>query len=126
VRSQTMLLFALMSLADRKDRFRDRKQPYAHFKPVSLVFSVTKVALIRVIVHSSSKEHFHVPEKSSARAQLLLSELGPGFIKDILITSTARGYEYAAVKYLTPKRAGQLMRGSWLGVHSSRDCLILN
>lgn len=101
----------IISRLTNKNQFRDRKAPYAHFAPVSIVFSVTKTLLVRVIVHSASKEEFHIPEKASARLRLVASELGPGTLKDILITSTARTYEHVAATVLTAKKAGQLMRG---------------
>ncbi len=88
-----------------------KKQPYAHFKPVSVLVSVTKVALFRVIVHSSSKEEFHIPSKASARLALVVSELAPGLLKDLLTTSTVRALEHLAIKLLNAKRAGQLMTG---------------
>lgn len=95
-----------------KNRFRDRKDPYGQFKPVSLLFSVSKVALLRVVARSGSDKAFQPPKTAKGAVQLILTEIGPGFVKDVLISSTARSYEYVAIQNLTPKQAGRLMRGT--------------
>jgi hypothetical protein len=56
-----------------------------------------------------------MPSGGANAAKLIVGELLPGFLRDVLVSSTARGIEHVVVKTLPLKIAGQLMRGEYSG-----------
>ncbi len=98
-----------------KDRLRHRKAPFAHFHLSALGVSLGKAlvmqALHRVAAHDAPK----MPSGGANAAKLIVGELLPGFLRDVLVSSTARGIEHVVVKTLPLKIAGQLMRGEYSG-----------
>ena len=98
-----------------KDPLRDRKAPFAHFSPIALTVSLGKVLIIRGYTHLEHKEG-QAPAGNTNIAKLIASEIAPGFVRDVLTTTTARGIEHIVVAKVSIKTAGRLMRGQWRGV----------
>jgi hypothetical protein len=101
-----------VAVMSAKNPLRDRKAPFAHFTPVALTISLGKTLLIRGVIRMEHHQALPLPSGGANIAKLVASELAPGFIKDVLVSSTARGIEHVVVANLSIKTAGRLMRGT--------------
>jgi hypothetical protein len=100
-----------MAAATQKNPLRHRKRPFAHFTAAALGVSLGKSLLIRAIMCIETHDMPKLPKGGANMVKVVAQAVVPGMVKDVLVSSTARGIEHVVVQQCSLKLAGQLMRG---------------
>jgi hypothetical protein len=102
----------------RQNPFRDRRGPYAHLAPFSIVLTVSKNGLLRALMLMAQPEPPKIPTEDPKKlAKFVGNELWYPVLKDLAITSVARFYEYLVMRRYADDdiQAGKFLRGMFHG-----------